>query len=71
LVRGSAAFLIGIATFALTEIGIGLASFRWAGGYENDFVWVPIIVFCVVASPFCFMAGVMAGLFASQQLSDK
>jgi hypothetical protein len=60
------AFLVGVATFALIEFGIGLASFRMAGGYDNDMVVIPVIIFCTLASPFCFIAAVVAGLFAHQ-----
>jgi hypothetical protein len=64
IVSFSLGVTVGIATFALIEIGIGLASFRMAGGYDNDMVWAAVIIFCTLASPFCLIAAVMAGLFA-------
>jgi hypothetical protein len=64
MIRG-VGFLVGIATFALTEMGVGLASFRMAGGYDNDMVWVAVAIFCALASPFCLIAAVVAGLFPS------
>jgi hypothetical protein len=60
------AFLVGVAAFALIEFGIGLASFLWAGSDDNDMVVVPMIIFCVLASPFSLVAAVVAGLFAQQ-----
>jgi hypothetical protein len=41
------------------------------GGYDNDMVWVGVLIFCTLASPFCFIAAVVAGLFARQSFQHK
>jgi hypothetical protein len=64
------AFLIGVVTFALTELGVCLVAFQMSGGDTNDMWGVVAIVLCFFASPFCLMAAVAAGWFARAQLSS-
>ena len=64
-------FLVGMLTFALTEIGVGFATFRWVGGYGNDMVWVAVAILCGFASLFCSIAGVAAGTVVSYRLGEK
>ncbi len=64
-------FFVGMATFALTEIGTGLAVFRWGGGGTNDMIALPVIVVCLFASPLCSIASVVAGsYYNSSRIED-
>jgi hypothetical protein len=68
---GGVGFLVGIATFALTEIGVGFATFKWVGGYDNDMVFAAVAILSVCLSPFCLIAAVVAGTVTSYRLGTK
>jgi uncharacterized membrane protein YidH (DUF202 family) len=65
------AFLVGVVTFALTELGACAAAYQMAGGDSND-VWPAMAIgLCVFALPVCLIAVVGAGWFAHAQFGDK
>jgi hypothetical protein len=60
--------LIGAATFVLTESVVYLVVYLMSGD-GNDMGVVAAVVLCVIASPFCLIAAVLAGWASNPEIN--
>jgi hypothetical protein len=64
-------YSVGIFTFVLSEVGVFVAVFLRSGGGTNDMGEVAAMVMCILTSPLCVFAAVVAGWAIRHQLSDR